>query len=131
MNRYEANQKLLESLDVLHKDLALLDSEMNDKPTLTVRESRSWYYQHLLYYAISNFSVRKSIKVPAYITYYQSCYDLDESMLDLWRKMVLVPNVDEVVLKPAFDDLRNLLSSQMFKVNIIDDVGYWIIEPKM
>lgn len=131
MNRYEANQKLLETLDVLHKDLAVLDSEMNDKVTLTVREARSWYYQHLLYHAISNFSVRKSIKVPVYITYYQSCYDLDESMLDLWRKMVLVPNVDEAVLKPAFDDLRNLLSSQMFKVNIIDDVGYWIIEPKM
>lgn len=131
MNRYEANQKLLESLSALHDDLVLLDKDMNDKINLTVRELRSWYYQHLLYYAISNFSVRKSINVPVYITAYQDCYDLDESMLDLWRKLVLVENVDKLILRPAFDDLRSLLQSQMFKVKIVDNINYWTVEPKM
>lgn len=131
MNRYEANQKLLESLSALHDDLVLLDKDMNGKINLSVRELRSWYYQHLLYHAISNFSVRKSINVPVYITAYQDCYDLDESMLDLWRKLVLVENVDKLILRPVFDDLRSLLQSQMFKVNIVDNINYWTVEPKM
>ena len=128
MNLVEKNRELLNIIDELSDNLKEIDKLMIAKGKLDSQDVKRWYYQHLVVKTLKAFAVNESVKIPKYVTAFSDVFGND--LIDIvYPSLILLTDSDDI-LQGAFNDLRYLLSSQLVKVNIEDELSYWELTTK-
>lgn len=132
----EAEAKLQKALVPLRDNLRKLDDQFIDDiahgKLISDDVLQSWYLQHLLYLAVTQFAAQKEITIPKYVGRWEFCFGTkDPVMNDIWRELINRQNVDEKILKPAYDRLQQALKTQLVPVQITDEITQWRLTPKI
>lgn len=124
------NEKLTQNLNQFRENLRKVDHQLDTSETLSVTTLKSWYFQHLLLTVIESFSASQTVSVPKYMSQFENCFKDDFGMMKIWRHLLTVESVDVKILKPAFDDLVNAMSTQMLNVEVDDQLSKWVLTSK-
>lgn len=124
------NEKLTQNLNQFRENLRKVDHQLDTSETLSVTTLKSWYFQHLLLTVIESFSASQMVSVPKYMSQFENCFKDDFGMMKIWRHLLTVESVDVKILKPAFDDLVNAMSTQMLNVEVDDQLSKWVLTIK-
>lgn len=124
------NEKLTRNLNRFRENLRKVDHQFDTSETLSVTTLKSWYFQHLLLTVIESFSASQTVSVPKYMSQFENCFKDDFGMMKIWRHLLTVESVDVKILKPAFDDLMNAMSTQMLNVEVDDQLSKWVLTSK-
>lgn len=124
------NEKLTQNLNRFRENLRKVDHQLDTSETLSVTTLKSWYFQHLLLTVIESFSASQTVSVPKYMSQFENCFKDDFGMMKIWRHLLTVESVDVKILKPAFDDLMNAMSTQMLNVEVDDQLSKWVLTSK-
>ena len=131
----QATQQLEDALVPLKKNLRQLDDsfmeDIDHGKTLDLDLISSWYLQHLLYLAILKFKAQHELTVPHFIGRWEFCFvTSDPVMNEIWKQLIGKQNVDQTVLVPAFNRLKQALTTQMVPVEITDEITQWRLHMK-
>ena len=131
----QATQQLEDALVPLKKNLRQLDDsfmeDIDHGKTLDLDLISSWYLQHLLYLAILKFKAQHELTVPHFIGSWEFCFGTsDPVMNEIWKQLIGKQNVDQTVLVPAFNRLKQALTTQMVPVEITDEITQWRLHMK-
>lgn len=131
----EAEAKLQKALVPLRANLRKLDNQfmadIKDGKQIPDDVLQSWYLQHLLYLAVTEFAAQKEITVPKYVGRWEFCFGSSEPAMNaVWRQLISRQNVDTKILKPAYERLQQALQTQLVAVQITDEITQWRLTPK-
>ena len=132
----EAEAKLQKALVQLRDNLRKLDNQFMDDivhgKLISDDILQSWYLQHLLYLAVTQFAAQKEITIPKYVGRWEFCFGTKDPVMNyIWRELINRQNVDEKILKPAYDRLQQALKTQLVPVQITDEITQWRLTPKI
>lgn len=124
------NEKLTQNLNRFRENLRKVDHQLDTVEAMSVTTLKSWYFQHLLLTVIERFSANQTVSIPKYMSQFENCFKDDFGMMKIWRHLLTVESVDVKILKPAFDDLINAMSTQMLNVEVDDQLSKWVLTSK-
>lgn len=122
------NQQVLAAQSNLVANLHELDRNnfaVLEQRKLTPQEYKMWYYQHVLVKAVQAFVGRQELVLPKHMATYDACFSNDIVLMKLSRKLLMVPNVDQLILKSSFDDLMLATKTQNLHVQAVDEISQW------
>lgn len=121
----QSNRELFDKMMQFRQNLRKVDWTLDSEKSISTAALRSWYFQHLLMMTIEQFAKGDEIIVPQFMSRFQYCFSDDPGMTKVWRHLLNVKHADKLILKPAFDDLKNALATQMLPVQITDELTQW------
>lgn len=132
----ESEARLQKALVPLRTNLRKLDDQFMDdiKNNKSIPDDilQSWYLQHLLYLAVTQFAAQKEITVPKYVGRWEFCFGSKDPIMNaIWRELISRQKVDESILNPAYYRLEQALQTQLVPVQITDEITQWRLTPKI
>lgn len=121
----ELNQKQNSAQQQLQAQLRELDHMNLNADNLSTTEVKNWYEQHLLVLVLRQFRAKNEVVLPRHLARFEVCFSNEPQILALYPALLKVHNVDQLVLRDGFMDLKRNMELQGLHIAVTTEFNQW------